>query len=152
MTDLNIVDLKHGSYTKNTPVGDLQAHGVEHLADISRISTCFPFVSVEVVWYSCIPLFLSFSSSASSFSLPHPPPPPLLLPLLRFLSSAVLLIVPSGEDGQLMSSLACLPLFLWLSANRVQLTAPIGDDDHQLMSVAPLVLLLSTHRVRLTVT
>ena len=79
--------------------------------------------------------------------LPPPPPPPPPLPLLCFLSSAVLVTVPIGDDRQLMSCGSGLPPVLWLSTNAGQLTIPMGDAL-QLMSSGsglPTVLWLSTN-------
>ena len=46
----------------------------------------------------------------------------------------VQLTVPTGDDGQLMSSASSAWPVLWLSTNAVQLAVPIGDDG-QLMSL-----------------
>ena len=85
----------------------------------------FPTVSVEVVRFSSITFILLLLLLLSSSPLL-----PLLRFLLCFISSAVQLTVPIGDDGQLMSNR--WPV-LWLSTNAVQLTVPIGDDG-QLMS------------------
>ena len=80
------------------------------------------------------------------------PAPPLLAPpsvahvpwpVLWLSANAVQLTVPIGDDGQLMSG---GPPVLWLSTNAVQLTVPIGDDG-QLMSGGWPVPWLSTNAV-----
>ena len=59
-----------------------------------------------------------------------------LPPVLWLSTNTVLLTVPIGDDGQLMSG--GWPV-LWLSTNAIQLTVPIGDDG-QLMTLTPLLL------------